>query len=107
VPLTGVVLTLAPWSALALGAAGAGPAWLALGALGGLGQLGASMVACRFSRLGVGWGLFAPLGLCALMGIILISGLAAHARGEIRWRDTAYSIAELRAASRFKFPWET
>lgn len=103
-PAAVISLALAPW--LALGLAGGSTSLLLLGLLGGLGQLLASIVACRFTRLGAAWGLFAPVGLVLIFGLILATGLQAHLRGEVRWRETAYSIAELRAASRFKLPWQ-
>ncbi len=106
IPLAMLALDVAPWAALAWGVA-AGEVWLAgVGALGGALQLVSAAIAAGAVRAGAGWALLAPLGDVFLHGVILVSGVAAHLRGGVRWRGSLYPMAALRAGTRFRFPWE-
>jgi len=84
-----------PWAGLALaaGPAGAGLAGAALAT-----SLFLGTAAARRLSLAPGWGLGISAGLGLLAAITLNSLVRTLAAGGIRWRDTFYPLAELRAA---------
>ena len=101
-----LALDLAPWVMLGLGWYRGDHTQLVLG--------GASAVLCLVSA-GVALSaigqsplkaVLAPPGGVMFHLMILIGGLRNYLRGFVIWRDTSYSIAELRAGSRFKMPWQ-
>ena len=46
-------------------------------------------------------------GTTLLHGVIGFEGARALIRGYVEWRGTRYPVAALRAASRYRFPWES
>jgi hypothetical protein len=107
IPAVMIALTLAPWVGLAVGLA-QGHAWLSgVGALGAVAQVATSVVGATVFRLPVWPALFVPVGTVLLHGIIGVAGTAALLRGYVEWRGTRYPVETLRAASRYRFPWES
>ncbi len=107
IPSMMIVVTLAPWLGVAVGLAQGHALLLGVGALGAVAQVATSAVGSTLFRLPVWATLFAPVGTTLLHGIIGVEGAAALVRGYIEWRGTRYPVAALRAASRYRFPWES
>lgn len=107
IPAALITLTLAPWVALPVGLSQGHALLAAVGALGALAQVATSVVGTMVFRLPVWPALFAPVGTALLHGIIAVEGAAALLRGFVEWRGTRYPVETLRAASRYKFPWES
>lgn len=101
-----LMLDLAPWAALAAGLDRGDGALLALG--GAAGALCLVSAAVALSVIGQPWwkAVLAPVGGVLFHLLLLATGLQNYLRGYVTWRDTRYSIAELRAGMRFTLPWE-
>ncbi len=91
------VLTLGPWVALL----GAEPAWVRVAALPGV-VLPTAVHMAIMRRARGGWGLAGlayPATHLALAGATLASAFNQTRRGKIVWRETAYSLQQLRDAT--------
>ncbi len=101
-----LALDLAPWLALGVGLHRGDGLLLGLGAAGAaLGLLSAG-VALAVIGHGPWKAVLSPLGAVVLHLMLLVTGLRNYLRGSVRWRDTSYTVAELREGLRFKLPWE-
>ncbi|MCK6526032.1 glycosyltransferase [Myxococcota bacterium] len=101
--LTAAVL---PWLALAppLALFHGRPALAGLGALAVAAHVLAALVAWRRARRPLGATLLMPLGLVVIPVTLLRSALVTLRLGGVRWRDTHYPLAEMRAGQRVKLP---
>jgi hypothetical protein len=59
----------------------------------------------RPSRVGWGYGLTFPVSIGLLAFTLVRSAVLTYARGGVRWRETLYPLAELRAHVRYRDAW--
>jgi hypothetical protein len=107
-PLMGMLLAmdLLPWLALGFGWAWGDPLLMLLGALGiALGVVSAG-VALQVLGQRPWKAVLSPVGAVLFHLVMLFTGLANFWRGSLSWRDTTYTLAELRAGMRFKLPFQ-
>jgi len=101
-----LALDVVPWTALAVGLHGGHGVLTALGGGGALlGFVSAGIALKTLGQLPLK-AVLAPFGGLLFHVMILVGGLRNYLRGRVTWRDTTYSIAELRAGTRFKMPWQ-
>ncbi len=103
--LTMLALELVPWLALGVGLAQGNVALIALGAASAALYLVSGAVALRVLGQPPFKAVLAPLGGLVFTLMLLVGGLGNYVRGSVRWRDTSYSIEELRRGMRFTMPW--
>lgn len=103
--LSMLALDFAPWAALATGVAVGDGLLVLLGAVGGALCVVSAGIALRLLGQSPLKGVLAPLGGPLFHVLLLGTGVRNYLRGRVTWRDTSYSIDELRQGMRLKMPW--
>jgi hypothetical protein len=101
-----LALDVLPWLGLGLGLARGDCLLSAVGGVGAVLCVGSAGLALRVLGLRPWPAVLAAVGGLVFHSIILVTGLRNYLRGRVAWRDTTYTLAELRAGQRFRWPWQ-